>query len=541
MFNMPRLLLTFLTCGFAFAAAHQTALAAAGDLYVVESKPGLFEYVIARYTTDGTRAEFASGLTATGPLAFDKQGNLFVGNLVTGEVMKISPAGTMTLFASGLGRVASLSFDAAGNLYVANTGQGRITDPDPADGTITKITPAGDKTLFASQLNHPASLAFDGLGNLFVTDALYHAILKITPDGVRSTFASGLDIPATIAFDRAGNLYETDSGSGKVLKFKPDGTMTTFASGFTQPAFLAVGDSANVLISDAYVNIYSVRPDGTRETFVGGTYGSMAFEPARGNALNLSSRLQVLTGDKTAISGFILTGTGPKEVLIRGMGPSLAAAAIEGTLANPTLELRDSSGTLIATNDDWKTIDGTDASQQAAIEATTIAPRNDLESAIIATLPSGNAAYSAVLRGKDGADGVGLVEVYDLTGGNGSTLANMSARGFVSESAPMISGFILGGNGATVLVRALGPSLAEFGVAGSVNDPRVDLYNSNGAAIGNNDSWNSSQTEAIENSGLAPKSETEAAMTTVLPAGAYTAVVTAPDSGVALLEVYHLQ
>ena len=140
------------------------------------------------------------------------------------------------------------------------------------------------------------------------------------------------------------------------------------------------------------------------------------------------------------IGGFIVTGTDLKRVLIRGIGPSLNGVGV--TLSDPTLELHQGS-TTITTNDNWKTrADG--SSQQADIEATTIPPTNDSESAILAMLSPG--AYTVILAGKSGGEGVGLVEVYDLGLGANSTPANISTRGFVDTGANvMIGGFIVGG------------------------------------------------------------------------------------------------
>ena len=539
MFKTPRFTLWFLACGFASALISTNAIAAAGDLYVVKSNEDTSGYSIVRFARDGTPTTFASGLEGPGPLAFDHEGNLFAGNVITGEVAKISPDGTKTLFATGLDRPAGLCFDAAGNLYVANTGWGRITDPDPSDGSVVKITPAGIQSVFASSLNRPASLAFDRFGNLFVTDTLFHTIIKITPEGLKNTFASGLDQPAVIAFNASGDLYETDAGSGNVFKFGADGTRTTLASGYTSPAALAVDETGNVFVGDAYINIYKIRPDGTSSTFLPGFNGSMAVEPARGRALNISSRLQVLGGDSAPIAGFILTGPEPKRVMIRGIGPSLTG--IQGTLTDPTLELRDSAGTLIASNDNWKVADGTQVSQQAAMEATTIAPLHDLEPAIVATLPANNSGYTAMLRGKNNMTGIALVEVYDLEQPGNSRLANISTRGMVEAHAPLIGGFILGSNGAAVLVRAIGPSLREAGLESTLADPRVDLYNSNGIIIASNDDWKATQRSEIEASFLAPGNDSEAAIMMVLPSGAYTAVVMGSGPGLALVEVYHFE
>ncbi len=145
------------------------------------------------------------------------------------------------------------------------------------------------------------------------------------------------------------------------------------------------------------------------------------------------------------------------KCIVRGIGPSLGAFGVPGALADPTLELHAGDGTLLATNDNWK------SDQQAEIEATMLQPTNDLESAILATLPADGAGYTAIVKGKNGTTGVGLVEAYDLDATANSKLANISTRGFVDiGDNVMIGGFILGGGSAQVIVRAIGPSLTEL-------------------------------------------------------------------------------
>src|SRR5262249_50888199 len=201
--------------------------------------------------------------------------------------------------------------------------------------------------------------------------------------------------------------------------------------------------------------------------------------PLASQLLNISSRADVLTGGKVAIAGFIVTGTAPKQVIIRGMGPSLTAAGVSGVLADPTLQLFH-GGTVIATNDNWKTkSNGT--SQQAQVQATGLAPKNDLESAIVTTLNPGS--YTAILSGKNSTTGIGLIEVYDLAPAVAAKLTNISTRGFVDTgNNVMIGGVIVGagsGGGSEVVVRAIGPSLSGVGVQGALADPILLLYNAN--------------------------------------------------------------
>jgi hypothetical protein len=258
--------------------------------------------------------------------------------------------------------------------------------------------------------------------------------------------------------------------------------------------------------------------------------------------LNISTRMRVLTDDQVLIGGFIITGTDLKRVLIRGIGPSLNGVGI--TLSDPTLELHQGS-TTVATNDDWKMRrDGT--SQQADIEATTIPPTNDLESAILAMLSPG--AYTAILAGKNGGTGVGLVEVYDLGQGANSQPANISTRGFVDMGDNvMIGGLIVGGgSGGTtrVIVRALGPSVP---VADALADPTLELRDGSGTLVDSNDNWKtrpdgSSQQAEIEATGIPPTNDLESALVQTLPGGNYTAIVrgTNNTTGVGLVEVYNL-
>ena len=257
--------------------------------------------------------------------------------------------------------------------------------------------------------------------------------------------------------------------------------------------------------------------------------------------LNIATRDTVQTAAQVLIAGFIITGTDPKQVLIRGIGPSLTG--VGATLADPTLELHQGNSTL-ATNDNWK-FDSNGASQQAAIEATTIPPKNDSESAIIATLNPGT--YTAILAGKNGGTGVGVVELYDLAQGANSQFANISTRGNVSTGDNVLIGGVIVGIGGTsnVVVRALGPSVT--GVGTTLADPTLELRDINGVLLQSNDNWKvrdtgGSQQAAIEATTLQPSNDTECALLQTLAPGNYTAIVRGKGSatGVALVEFYNL-
>ena len=205
-------------------------------------------------------------------------------------------------------------------------------------------------------------------------------------------------------------------------------------------------------------------------------------------------------------------------------------------LANPILELRDSSGGLIRSNDDWR-IGG----QEAEIIATGIPPSNNLESAIVETLPANGSAYTAIVRGVNNGTGVGLVEAYDLDRTVDSKLANISTRGLVQTGNDVLIGglIVLGQNPLRVIVRAIGPSLP---VPGALANPALELHDGNGALIASNDDWRSDQEAEIIATGVPPTNDLESAIVRNLAPGNYTAIVQGVNgtTGVALVEAYGL-
>jgi hypothetical protein len=253
---------------------------------------------------------------------------------------------------------------------------------------------------------------------------------------------------------------------------------------------------------------------------------------------NISTRLSVGKDDNALIAGFIVGGTQPKKILVRGIGPSLTNFGIANPLANPTLELHDSSGHVVAFNDDWRT------DNEAAIKATGIPPSDTFESALIAVLPAGNAGYTAVLRGLNQGTGVGVIQVYDLDSSVDSKLVNISTRGLVQTGTDVLIGgtIILGDVPQKVIIRAIGPSLD---VPGKLADPFLELRDENGNLIRSNDRWRSDQEAEILATGVPPSSDLEAAIIETLPARGkgYTAVVQGSDggTGIGVVEIYALK
>jgi hypothetical protein len=251
--------------------------------------------------------------------------------------------------------------------------------------------------------------------------------------------------------------------------------------------------------------------------------------------------MRVLTGDNVGIGGFIITGTGPKHVLLRAIGPSLTALGVPDALADPILELHGPSPFVTITDDNWRD----DPAQEPLIIASGIQPTNDLESAIDATLVPG--IYTAIISGKNNTLGVGLVEVYDLSQAALAKLANISTRAFVSTGSNIvIGGFLLGGGNTNdrIVVRGIGPSLTAQGVPNALADPVLELRDGNGGLLVSNNDWQDNPVQASElmAAGLAPTNDLESGISTTLPPGAYTALLAGQDNGVGvgLVEVYDL-
>ena len=466
------------------------ALDSSANLYVTTNSN-----VIRKFGPNGVDlGVFAStGINNAMGLAFDSKGNLYAANFGGNTVEKFAPDGTdLGIFANVIGRPTGLAFDAAGNLCVANFGN-----------TIERFSPIGTPLLpFTSFfLNNPEGLAFDSFGNLYVANNGSDTIQVFSPSGtdLGSLPTVGLSGPIGLAFDSLGNLYVVNDLSSTIEKITPDGTESLFATTDFKPAFLAVQNTATLA--------------------------------------NISTRLNVLTGDNVLDGGFIVVGSGFKDVLIRGLGPSLASAGITGALADPIIELY-SGDVIIAENDNWM------KNQKTEIEATGLQPTNDAEAALIATLAAGT--YTVIERGKQATTGIGLIEIYDLGAGIGPELANISTRGFVGTgSSVMIAGFIVAsstGGSSQVIVRGLGPSLGDFGIADPLADPVLDLYDANGMLIASSDSWQSDQEAEIVATGLQPSNDAEAAILITLAPGAYTAIESGKNggTGVGLVEVYNL-
>lgn len=493
----------------------------------------------------GTAAGDSSGGFFNHPPAMHNPGIFF----------RLTPAGVFTtLYSFSGGADGSLPNAVTqgqdGNFY-GSTQYGPESPPNvfTGFGKIFKITPAGAQTILytftgGSDGGHPGKVIQGGDGNLYgiATYPTIATVFKVTPAGVRNTLyrfegnnGSG---PSQLIPSTDGNVYGTTQNggipqAGSIFGINPAGQVTTYIFDGA-----ATGGQPSQVFEGEEHNLYGASEVGGASDH--GTIFRLDMAPPR-NLLNISTRSQVLIGDQVLIGGFIIAGSDPKRVIIRGIGPSLNG--VGAALQDPMLELHQGSAT-IAMNDDWR-------EHQAEVEATNLAPTNDLESAIVATLTPG--AYTAILSGKNNGTGVGVVEVYDLDQAANSRLANISTRGFVDTgNNVMIGGLIVSGGvdggSARVILRAIGPSLSASGIQDALPDPNLEVHDASGTTIASNDNWKtrpdgSSQQGEIEATGLPPTSDLESALVQTLAPGNYTAIVRGAGSttGIAVVEAYTLQ
>jgi len=495
-------------------------------------------------------------LLTSGSKISDENGNDGLRNLASNE-----GAGFIRLFLKdvavpgdfvnrgGLLLSSSVFTVASKKVYTQEAGQ---TDLESVDVTA----PA---TINAATLAINGGL-LDGTGTLNGAVQIANATLAPSDAHYRYIGGNTITINGSLGMSGDAHLRFTLSGSTKgndFISVSGNATMggaleVAIAGNFTPTS----ADTFTVLtagspLSGLFTNVASggriTTLDGTGTflvTYSGRSIVLSSFQslPPVAKLLNISTRMRVLAGDKALMGGFIIVGTEPKRVMIRGIGPSLVAFGVPGPLADPTLELH-SGGSMLATNDNWKTNDQTGQSQESDVRATKLAPTGESESAILTTLNPG--AYTAVLAGKGQTSGVGLVEVYDIDQTSNSRLANISTRGFVDTGDNvMIGGFVLGpanvGN-PRVLVRAIGTSMKAM-VPGTLSDPNLSLHDQNGTMIGFNEDWQQDGEASLIPPDLKPGDSRESALHRTLAPGNYTTIVRGKGgtTGIGLVEVYNL-
>ncbi len=449
--------------------------------------------------------------------------------------------------------------------FDGNSEQPEVDEIDPADFTVrygafqlasppSYITfSPDDKVLYAydssvDMVDIFSTATFDKIGSIYVPNIFCRAL--ITDSTGRFLFFS--DNPTAI------KVYDLRPATSTVAVYGTAGEEFSYlvSTSFGSATFDVTGLPAG-LTFDATTRLLSgtATVDGVFPIVITATSGSntetinltLTLYPAE-KALNISTRLDVQTGDNVGIAGFILLGGEYEQIVVRALGPSLKVNGqpLPGLLANPTLQLMDSTGRVIDSNDDWS-----DNPEAGALLNFGLAPADSSEAALFDILPPGE--YTAVVSGVNGTTGVGLAEVYDVgklgpefvAPSNGlSRLANISTRGKVmAADKVMIGGVIVDGTAdATILVRALGPSLGAKGVSDPLADPLLGLFDANGTEIASNNNWKDSQETEIEATGLAPKNALESAILATLSPAPYTAVMSGVGeaTGVGLVEVYNL-
>jgi uncharacterized delta-60 repeat protein len=445
--------------------------------------------IMKRYRPDGTRdtvfnTGFGGGAQPIFTLGLQADGKILVGGIFSGGIGGQQRGGFARLdavtgmadsFQTGNVDAHSILLQTDGKILI---GFARLTNDTAAGQNLTVTKSAVNWTLTGS------------------SPQVEHVIFEYSPDNVNYTVLGNGTF--------AGNSW-TLTG----LNLPIEQNFYVRARGFYRGGIQDGSES----IMESVRNAFIVRPS---------TLG------------NISTRLQVQTGDNAMIGGFIITGTERKTVIVRGIGPSLP---IPGALADPVIEVHGSTGQLLATNDNWN-----DSLTRQQIIDSGLAPTNDLESALWGVIDPG--AYTVVVRGNNNGTGIGLFEVYDLDQSVDSKLANVSTRGLVgSGDNVMIGGTIIVGNNPTrVLFRAMGPSLGNFGVANPLADPVLELHDGNGGLIAINYNWRDDQEAQIIATGLPPSNNQESAIVRDLLPGNYTSIVRGNNNttGVALIEAYEL-
>lgn len=536
------------------------------------------------------------GQTGNGPLEFNSPygiavdpatHDLYIAERGNNRVQRITNNGT---FVMGWGETGTapgqfespigIAADASGNVYVVDHDNDRVekfhVTQSGGSWSTQLVTTWGSPGGAPGQFDHPYGITLGPDGNLWVADGGNHRVQKFDVNGkflaAVGSYGTGdgqFITPTWVNFDAAGDYYVASTNSDpqntsdpniadqRIQEFAPDGTFLlkwgTYgeAGGQFKLPFDVVLDSAG----NAYVaDYYNTRLQKFSMTTGAGTgSGGGTGSSSDAQFVNVSSRMEV-NAQHPLIAGFVVSGSTPKQMLIRAVGPTLATYGVTGTLPNPSLQVY--SGTsIVAQNDDW----AGDAKVSAA--ASTLGafplPASSTDAALLVTLAPG--VYSAQVQ-PNGGDGVALVEVYDADGSTTSKLINLSTRGFVGTGDGVLTaGFVVKGTTAKrVLIRGVGPTLSKFGVTDQLTDPVLKVYAPNSVLVAQNDNWETSESvaggptpgtaadvsaaESATGAFALPSGSTDAAIVVSLQPGSYSAVVSGAGgaTGTALVEVYEL-
>jgi Bacterial Ig-like domain (group 3) len=492
------------------------------DIAVTSSVPDVRPVVVGQPLT------FTATITNTGPTGIIPTGIVTFNDFTYQDLTPVTTLlGKVPLDTNGQATVTTSSLT-AGNGFLGNHFITAMYSGDPnfthGDATLVQKVHASASTTTASSSPNPSNF---GQAVSFTATVVSAPPGPTIPSGM-VTFQEGATVLAQIPLDGSGAAsFSTSSLFG--------GDHTITASYYSDTVFASSIGMTTQTVAGGPTPTPGVTPTATPTP----TGTPTPTPPGAAQPINLSTRMRVQTGDNVGIGGFIITGTVPKQVLLRAIGPSLGQSGVPDALADPVLELHGPAGFATITDDNWRD----DPAQEALIIATGLAPINNLESAIDATLNPG--AYTAVVRGKNNTSGVGLVEVYDLSQAGLAKLGNISTRAFVSTGANVvIAGFILGAHTDSdrIIVRGIGPSLTAMGVPNVLANPTLELRDSNGTVLIADNDWQDDPAQAAEltAAGLAPTNNLESAIAATLPPGTYTALLAGLNNatGVGLVELY---
>ena len=557
-------------------------------LYVADQNHGrILKFDLAT----GTRVA-AWGITGNGDGEFNSpfglavdpvSHDLYVAERGSNRISRITSSGTFVLKwgqpGTGNGEFNApigIAADAAGNVYVSDHNNNRVQKFHVAGGQVQHVATWGGTGAGNGQLNGPYGITLDPAGNLWVADGFNHRLQKFGPDGTflatigsQGTGNGQFITPTWVNFDSTGAYYVAETNSDpqstvapdlanqRIQKFSPSGAFVMKwgsygenAGQFRLPFSVVVDANNNAYVSDYY---------NTRiQKFALGASTGPTTSPITGSAarfVNLSSRLRTVDGNagRAFIAGFVVSGTAPKPMLIRAVGPALTQFGVSGALANPRLRIY-SGSQLVAENEDW----ADSATMRAASDrvGAFALPTGSRDAALMVTLAPG--AYTAQVMA-NGGDGVALVEVYDADSTQaGTQLVNLSTRGFVDTGdGVLVAGFVVTGDAQKrILVRGVGPALAAFGVTDALGDSQLKIYSGN-TLIAQNDDWATPQSvganAAATGAEIAaaasatgafnlPAGSKDAAVLVTLGPGAYSVVVSGAGgaTGAGLVEVYEV-
>ena len=543
------------------------------------------------------------GETGTGELQFNRPfgiaidpatHDLFVAERGNNRVQRITNQGAFVtkwgVLGTGAGEFdapVGIAVDAAGHVYVSDYHNHRIQKFLVQGAQVQHLATWGAEGSANGQFRGPYGIALDAAGSVWVADAMNHRLQKFDANGnflaATGSFGTGngqFVTPTWITFDTTGAYYVCDTNSDpqnltaadiqnqRIQKFSSSGTfllkwgaLGENGGQFRMPLALALDRQGDAFVSDYYnTRVQKFSLDGSGGPPTGNPPGTTA--DAR--FVNLSSRLRTVDGDasRAFIAGFVVGGSTAKPMLIRAVGPGLQTFGVAGTLANPKLRLY-RGDQLIAENDDWS--GNVEVSTIGAqVGAFSLSPASSKDAALFrSNLAPATAGYTMQITGAGSGTQTGIVlaEIYDATSSGSYTaatprLTNVSARTQVGTGGDiLIAGFTIAGSTAkTVLIRAVGPTLASFGVAGTLSDPKLELYSVGTATtkIDENDDWGGSPALAgrFLSVGAFPlqAGSRDAVLLVTLPPGGYTAQVAASpntpagisQTGVALVEVYEV-